>query len=262
MGRKGTAVSREASEMVLIDDNFATIIAAVEEGRTVFDNLKKAILFILPTNGGEAFILVTAILLGRALPITPVQILWINMITAVTLALTLAFEPPESNVLRRTPRHPREAILSPLLIWRIAFVTLIIVAGTFGLFVWYREQGAELSYARTIAVNTLVLFEIFYLFNTRYIREPVLNRRGLTGNHYVFWAIGILIIFQWSLTYLPPAQSLFGTTALRWQDWVIMTTIGSSVLFLVEGEKLLLRKFRRPERTPEPPSGAGTEQKL
>src|SRR3569623_808999 len=150
MGRGGTEVAKEAAEIVLADDNFASIAHAVEEGRAVDDNLKKAILFILPTNGGEAFMLIIAILLGSALPITPVQILWINMITTVTLALALAFEPPEPRVMQRPPRDPDEALLSPLLVWRIIFVTAIVVCGAFGLFLWETARGVPLETARTL----------------------------------------------------------------------------------------------------------------
>ena len=249
MGQKGTEVSKEAAEMVLTDDNFASIASAVEEGRTVYDNLKKAILFILPTNGGEAFTLVAAILLGRALPITPVQILWVNMITAVTLALALAFEPPETNVMRRPPRDPRTPILSPLLIWRIVFVSAIIVVGTFGLFVLERNQGASVEYARTVAVNTLVMFEIFYLFSTRYIVEPVLNRKGLLGNPYVLMAVSSLIIIQLGFTYLSPAQVLFNTVPLTGISWLYITAVASSVLILVELEKILLRRFNKTHKS-------------
>ena len=196
MGLKGTEVAKESAEMVLADDNFASIAHAVEEGRTVYDNLKKSILFVLPTNGGEALIIIAAIVMGRMLPITPVQILWINMITAVTLALTLAFEPSESKVMQRPPRNPKEPILSVFLIWRIIFVSLIIVTGTFGLFLWEREHGASIELARTVAVNTVVMFEIFYLFSARYLLAPSLNYEGLFGNRYVLYAIGLLIPIQ------------------------------------------------------------------
>ena len=239
MGIKGTEVSKEAAEMVLADDNFAAIVHAVEEGRTVYDNIRKAILFILPTNGAEALILLVAILLDRTLPITPVQILWINMITAVTLALALAFETPEHDVMRRPPRDPREPILSPFLIWRLAYVSSILVAGTFGLFLWVRAQGFEIEPARTVAVNTLVMFEAFYLLNSRYLHASVMNRRGLTGNRYTLWAIGVVIIFQLLFTYAAPMQALFGTAAIDAATWGLIVLVGSSVFFLVELEKLL-----------------------
>ena len=242
MGHNGTEVAKEAAEMVLADDNFASIAHAVEEGRTVYDNLKKAILFILPTNGGEALIILAAIMLGfQQLPLTPVQILWVNMVTAVTLALSLAFEPPEQHVMCRPPREAQKPILTPHLLWRILFVSIILMSGTFGLFIWDMAQGATIEHARTVAVNTLVMFEIFYLFNSRYITASIFSREGLTGNRYVLIAIGVLIIFQLGFTYLAPMQSLFGTTAIGFRQWLIILLIASSVLFLVELEKYIVR---------------------
>lgn len=245
MGQNGTEVAKEAAEMVLVDDNFASIANAVEEGRTVYDNLKKAILFILPTNGGEAFTIVAAIMLGRMLPITPVQILWVNMITAVTLALALAFEPAEKNIMQRAPRNSHESILTGMFIWRIIFVSMILVAGTFGLFLWERESGSTIEVARTVAVNTLVMFEIFYLFNSRYIRENVLNFNGLFGNVYALYAVAILIVFQLCFTYLPAMQVLFGTASLDIATWIKIILISSTVLFLVEIEKSVMRRLEK-----------------
>ncbi|MBE9532794.1 MAG: cation-transporting P-type ATPase, partial [Proteobacteria bacterium] len=230
MGLNGTEVAKDAAEMVLADDRFSSIVDAVEEGRTVYDNLKKAILFILPTNGGEALIIIAAIILGTVLPITPVQILWVNMITAVTLALAIAFEPPESNVMLRPPRNPKEPLLTPLFLWRIAFVSLILMVGTFGLFSWQQAQGATVEYARTVAVNTLVMFEIFYLFNSRYISDSVLSMQGLLGNRYALIATACLLVFQMAFTYLSPMQTLFGTTGLNLSTWLVIILVSSSVL--------------------------------
>lgn len=243
MGLKGTEVAKESAEMVLADDNFASIAHAVEEGRTVYDNLKKSILFVLPTNGGEALIIIAAIVMGKMLPITPVQILWINMITAVTLALTLAFEPAEANVMQRPPRNPKEPILSGFLIWRIIFVSLIIVTGTFGLFLWERDHGASIELARTVAVNSVVMFEIFYLFSARYLLAPALTFEGLFGNRYVLYAIGLLLLIQLGFTYFGPMQMLFATTDMDLDAWLRVIVVTSSVLVLVEIEKLLLRKY-------------------
>ena len=244
MGQNGTEAAKEAAEMVLVDDNFASITHAVEEGRTVYDNLKKAILFILPTNGGEALIILAAILLGfHQLPLTPVQILWVNMVTAVTLALSLAFEPSEKNVMRRPPRNAHEPMITPYLIWRISFVSVILMSGTFGLFIWEIERGVSIEYARTVAVNTLVMFEIFYLFNSRYITDSVFNWAGLTGNRYVLIAIGVLITFQLGFTYLTPMHTLFGTTAIEFTLWLRILLVSSSVLFLVELEKYIVRNM-------------------
>ncbi len=249
MGRSGTEVAKDASEMVLTDDNFASIVNAVREGRTVYDNLRKAILFILPTNGGEALVMLGAILLGLpAFPLTPVQILWVNMITAVTLALALAFEPPEPDIMGRSPRNPRAPVLSGLFVWRIAFVSLVLTVGTFGLFFWERAEGASIEVARTVAVNTLVFFEIFYLFNSRYIARPVLNREGLLGNRYVLAAVALLVLFQLAFTYWPPLQLLFGTAAIDAHVWGQILVVASAVLWLVEGEKALLRRFPRQGR--------------
>ncbi|MBL4574685.1 MAG: cation-transporting P-type ATPase [Opitutaceae bacterium] len=243
MGLNGTEVAKEAAEMVLADDNFASITYAVEEGRTVYDNLKKAILFILPTNGGEALIILAAIILGfQQLPLTPVQILWVNMVTAVTLALSLAFEPPEQKVMQRRPRNAQEPMLTKYLVWRVAFVSVIIMVGTFGIFLWDLEQGASIEHARTVAVNTLVMFEIFYLFNSRYITASVFNWAGLTGNRYVPISIGALILLQLGFTYLTPMQSLFGTTSIDFSQWLAIFFIASSVLFLVEIEKYFMRR--------------------
>jgi len=243
MGGKGTEAAKDASEMVLADDNFASIAYAVEEGRTVDDNLRKSILFILPTNGGEAMVMLGAVLLGfQQFPLTPVQILWVNMITAVTLALALAFEPTEPHVMARPPRDPGEALLSPLFMWRIGYVSLILMCGTFGLFLWEMANGADIERARTVAVNTLVMFEIFYLFSSRYITAPVLNRAGLLGNRYALVAVGVLLLFQLGFTYLGPMQSLFGTAAIDAVVWGRIVLVASSVLLLVELEKAVYRR--------------------
>jgi len=256
MGINGTEAAKEAAEMVLADDNFASIANAVEEGRTVYDNLKKAILFILPTNGGEALVVLGAILLGfNQFPLTPVQILWVNMITAVTLALALAFEPPEPSVMSRPPRNSREPVLTSIFLWRIGYVSLILMAGTFGMFVWKQGQGVPIEEARTVAVNTLVMFEIFYLFNSRYMTAPVLNREGLLGNRYVLYAVGLLILFQLLFTYAPPLQALFGTAAIDAGVWLRIVLVAASVLFIVELEKALVRRRRRAQWSQPGPAG-------
>jgi magnesium-transporting ATPase (P-type) len=244
MGLNGTEAAKEAAEMVLADDNFASIAHAVEEGRTVYDNIRKAVLFILPTNGGEALIILGAVLLGFShLPMTPVQILWVNMITAVTLALSLAFEPPEKNVMRRPPRDSKQPMLTTHLIWRVAFVSLILMIGTFGLFLWEVERNASIEHSRTVAVNTLVMFEIFYLFNSRYITDSVFNWAGFTENRLVLISIATLIMFQLGFTYLAPMQTLFGTASIGPDVWLRIVLISSSVLFLVEIEKYVVRRM-------------------
>ena len=244
MGQKGTEVSREASEMILADDNFATIASAVEQGRTVYDNLKKSILFVLPTNGGEALSILFAVALGYTLPVTAVQILWVNMVTAVTLALTLAFEKAENNVMERKPRKSGEPILSGFIVWRIVYVSLILLSGTFGLFLWYEKAGYSHDMARTVAVNTLVMFEIFYLLSSRFFVASVFSKKGLLGNPAVLYAIGILIVLQSLFNYAPFMQTLFATVPIGLSDWLTILLVSSSVLFLVELEKYILRKRR------------------
>jgi magnesium-transporting ATPase (P-type) len=242
MGLKGTEVSKEAAEMVLADDNFASIAHAVEEGRTVYDNLKKALLFVLPTNGGQAFVIIAAILLGLVLPITPVQILWINMVTAVTLALALAFEPTEAGVMQRPPRPPGTPVLTGFLIWRVGFVSVLLVAGTFGLFLWEEASGSAIETARTVAVNTLVASQILYLFSARFIAEPAYTREGLLGNRYALYAAGTIIALQLAFTYAPPMQTLFGTEGLDAAAWGRILAVAAAVFVLVETEKAWRRR--------------------
>ncbi|WP_018949991.1 cation-transporting P-type ATPase [Thioalkalivibrio sp. ALMg11] len=242
MGIKGTEAAREASEMVLADDNFASIANAVEEGRTVYDNLKKAVLFLLPTNGGQAFTIVAAILLGLTLPLTPVQVLWVNMVTAVTLALALAFEPTEPGVMQRPPRPPRAPLLSGFLIWRVGFVSALLVAGTFGHFLWLEQQGVADEFARTVAINTLVMGQLFFLFNSRYILEPSFNLEGLFGSRPVLIAVAALILLQGLFTYAPPLQFLFGTTAIGPEEWARILIFGIVLFIVVELEKAFLRR--------------------
>jgi magnesium-transporting ATPase (P-type) len=246
MGRKGTEAAKEAAEMVLADDNFASIAHAVEEGRTVYGNLKKAIVFILPTNGAQAGMVLIAILLGLTLPITPVQILWVNMVTAVTLALALAFEHPEPETMRQPPRNPNEPLLTRFMLWRIAFVTLLLVGGSLGLFLWELERGVPIEVARTAAINALVMGEIFYLFNCRRLTAPVVGWSGFFDNRAVLIAIGILIVLQGLFTYLPVMQSLFATAALDMAAWGRIFVFGLVVYGVVEVEKALIRGNHSP----------------
>ncbi|MCC5877790.1 MAG: cation-transporting P-type ATPase [Candidatus Sumerlaeia bacterium] len=250
MGIKGTEVTKEAADMVLTDDNFVSIANAVEEGRTVYDNLRKSILFILPTNGGEGLTILMAILLGRSLPLTPVQVLWVNMVTAVTLALALSFEKSESDVMQRPPRDPASNLLSRYFVWRILYVSVIICAGVFGAFMWMRHLGMELEVARTVAVNALVGFEIFYLYNCRKIIAPVLHPRELLANMHVVTAIGIVIVLQLAFTYLPPVQALFGTAAISASHWVLVVILGIALFAIVELEKTVIRMMEK-RKAPE-----------
>lgn len=259
MGRNGSEAAKEASEMVLADDNFATIAEAVRAGRTVYDNLKKAILFILPTNGGEALVLIAAILLGSTLPITPVQILWVNMVTAVTLALALAFEPPEPDVMRRPPRVAGEAILSGFLVWRVAFVSTLFLGALFGMFALAQAQGASIEEARTIVVNTLVVLEIFYLFSVRYLKAASITWHGMLGTPAVLIAVGAVTAFQFMFTYLPFMEAFFDTRPLSWVQGLQIVGAGVAVLLVLEVEKWVQAVIARWGRdTDESASGGGT----
>ncbi len=245
MGLKGTEAAKEAAEMVLADDNFAAIAAAVEEGRTIDDNIRKAIVFILPTNGAQAAVLVAAILLGVELHITPVQILWVNMVTAVTLAMALGFEPGEPDLMRRPPRDPAEPLLTPFMAWRVAFVSLLLVGGSLGLFLWELDRGSTLEEARTATVNLVLIGELFYLFNCRRLTAPVLSWDGLVGNPYVLLTALILIGLQVPFTYLSVMQAGFHTADLDLAAWGRILVAGVGLLLIVELEKALMRRLQR-----------------
>jgi magnesium-transporting ATPase (P-type) len=258
MGIKGTEAARSASEMVLADDNFASIGAAVEEGRTVYDNLLKTILFILPTNGAEALVILAGVALALGeLPITPVQILWVNMITAVTLALALAFEPAEPGIMERPPRDPDEALLSRYLLRRVLYVSILVATGCLLLFQWEMGRGTDPATARTAVVNALVAAQLWYLFTCRFRWKASVGWDALVGNRAVLVASGLLILFQAAFTYLPPMQALFGTAPLPASSWGPILAVGLLLYGAVELEKAAGRSRGRGEDGgTRPPSGA------
>ncbi|MEW6678790.1 MAG: cation-transporting P-type ATPase [Pseudomonadota bacterium] len=239
MGRGGTETAREAADMVLTDDNFATLVAAVEEGRGVFDNLTKFVVWTLPTNFGEGLVLTTAIILGVALPMTPLQILWINMTTAVLLGLMLAFEPIEGGVMARPPRHPEAALLTRRLGLRVLLVGVAMVLGAFGLFQWKLAEGGSLDAARTMAVNVFVAAETFYLFNCRSMTQPVW-RLPWMGNPWIWFGVASMALLQLGFTYLPEMQRVFHSTPMDGFDWLLIVSVGLTVALLVSLEKWLL----------------------
>lgn len=243
MGINGTEASKEAAEMVLADDNFATIVSAVEEGRKVYDNIKKAVAFLLPTNGGESLAILVAVLSGATLPITPLQILWVNMVTAVTLGLALAFEPGEADVMRRPPRDPDAPILDLFLIWRVLFVSALLVVSVYGVFLWALASGTDISAARSAAVNTLVVGEIVYLLSIRRLTGRSLSFDGLFGSRPALIAIALVVLVQMAWTYIPSLQLLFGSAFLTANDWIIIGVIGLAIFLALEVEKSLWRYF-------------------
>jgi magnesium-transporting ATPase (P-type) len=244
MGQKGTEAAKQAGAIVLADDNFASIAHAVEEGRTVYDNLRKTITFLLPMNGGESLSLLAAVLLGVAMPILPAQILWVNMVSSVALAMVLAFEPTESGTMRRPPRPPSEPMLTPFIVWRILLVSALFLSGIFGVFQWAVAQGYSVEMARTLAVNTLVAMEVFYLFSVRYLTAPSFTLVGLQGTPRVLLAVAGVLLLQAGFTYLPFMHTLFGTQPLPPLMLLLCAALGGLVLGVLELEKALLRRWR------------------
>ncbi len=243
MGRSGTEVAKEAAAMLLTDDNFASIEAAVEEGRGVFDNLVKFIAWTLPTNFGMGFVIVAAVLQGVTLPITPLQILWINMTTAVLLGLMLAFEPVGGDVMRRPPRRPEAPILTKALAWRVLLVGILLLAGAFGLFTAALQAGAAVEQARTVAANVFVMGELFYLFNCRSMRDSPFagGVAPFFSNAWLWGGVALMIVLQLLFTYAPPMNRLFATAPITLADWGRIVAFGLTVFVVIEAEKGLRR---------------------
>ncbi len=242
MGIKGTEATKEAAEVVLADDNFSSIERAIEEGRTIYDNLKKAILFSLPTNGAQGMVMLAAVVFGLTLPLTPVQILWVNMVVAVTLALALGFEPAEPGVMQRPPRKPGGSIMDRAMLLRLLMVSLLIGAATIAIFEFEIEQGAAEDVARTMAVTTLVIAQTFYLFNARFLTESSLRLHLLFTNRAALVAVGLLVLLQLGFVYFPFMNLWFGTTALALRHWLIALGVGMVVFLLIEAEKAWTRQ--------------------
>lgn len=243
MGLRGTDAARQAADVVLTDDNFATIASAVREGRRVFDNIKKSLLFIIPTNGGEAGLILLAIFAGLAMPVTAGQILWVNMVTSVTLDIALAFEPEEPGLMRRPPRPPREPLITRLLLMRIVYVSVLMVGACFWVYQWELGRGHSLETARTAVVNMLVLSEIFYLFNVRHFTASALGWDTLLGNNIAVAAVALTLVLQMLFTYAPPMQALFGTASLDLASWGLIAGLALAKFLAVELEKGLLRRW-------------------
>jgi len=237
MGLKGSAAAKEAAELVLADDNFASIAAAVREGRTVYDNIKKVISWTLPTNAGEAMTVIVALFAGLALPITAVQILWINLITAVTLGLALAFEPSERGTMRRPPRPRDEPLLTGELVWHVVLVSALFLAAVFGMFFYAIDRGYPVALAQTIAMNTLVVLEIFHLFFIRNIHGTSLTWKAVRGTQIVWACVIAVTLAQFAITYLAPLQRIFGTQAVPLSDGLLIFGIGVAFFALIETEK-------------------------
>ena len=245
MGLKGSEAAKEAADLVLADDNFASIAAAVREGRTVYDNLKKVISWTLPTNAGESMVVVLALLAGLALPVTAVQILWINLITGITLGLALAFEPTESGTMARPPRARNAPILSGELVWHVVLVATLFLAAVFGMFTYALDRGYSLPLAQTIAMNTLVVLEIFHLFFIRNIHGTSLTWAAARGTKVVWTVVIAITAAQFAITYVPLLQSVLGTEPVALFDGLLIVGIGTAFLAIIEIEKQIRLGLQR-----------------
>jgi magnesium-transporting ATPase (P-type) len=243
MGQKGTEAAKEASEMVLLDDNFASIVSAVHEGRTVYDNIRKVITWTLPSNGGETVAVIAAILIGFTLPMTATQILWINLVLAGTIGLVLAFEPPEEGVMGRPPRRADAPLLTPFLLWRVLLVSVLLSAAALGVFFHALAEGRGTEVARTMVVNMLVVAEIFYLFNVRYLHMRSLTWRGALGTPAVLAAIAVVVLAQLLFTYSGFMNELFDSRPLTLADGALIVGIGIALMLFLEAEKLVMRRL-------------------
>lgn len=245
MGLKGSEAAKEAAEFVLADDNFASIVAAVREGRTVYDNIKKVISWTLPTSAGEAIVIIVALFLGMALPVTPVQILWVNLITATTLGIALAFEPTEKGTMQRPPRRREVPLLDGQLIWHLVLVSGLFVAAVFGISAYAFDKGYPEELARTMALNTLVVLEIFHLFFIRNIYGTSLTWKAVRGTRIVWTCVIVITLAQFAITYLPPMQVVFATRPVPLLDGLLIVACGAVFFAIIEIEKQLRLALRR-----------------
>jgi len=245
MGQKGSEAAKEAADLVLADDNFASIAAAVREGRTVYDNLRKVISWTLPTNAGEAMVVVLALLAGLALPVTAVQILWINLITSTTLGVALAFEPTEEGTMRRPPRPRDTPILSGELVWHVSLVGVLFLAAVFGIFSYAIDRGYPLALAQTMAMNTLVVLEVFHLFFIRNIYSTSLTWAAIRGTKVVWGIVITVIVAQFAVTYVAPLQAILGTRPIAFLDGLLIVAVGGVFFAIIEIEKQIRLGLRR-----------------
>ncbi|CZV87310.1 TPA: cation-transporting P-type ATPase [Enterobacter cloacae] len=244
MGIKGTEVTKEAADMVLTDDNFATIASAVHEGRRVYDNLKKTILFVIPSNIAQAMLIIIALLAGNLIPLTPVLILWMNMATSATLSFGLAFEAGEKDIMNRPPRKANLHVMDGYAIWRVIFVGLMIAISAFILEAWLQPRGYSAEFIRTVLLQTLVTAQWFYMLNCR-VNDSFSLSIGLLANKGIWIVSGVLLALQLLIIYAPFMQMLFGTEPLPFRYWIITLLIGFAMFLIIEFEKQLTRRWRK-----------------
>ncbi|WP_159235998.1 cation-transporting P-type ATPase [Raoultella terrigena] len=244
MGIKGTEVTKEAADMVLTDDNFATIASSVKEGRRVYDNLKKTILFIMPTNLAQGLLIIIALLAGNIIPLTPVLILWMNMATSATLSFGLAFEAAERNAMNRPPRKTGQHVMDAFAVWRVAFVGTMIAVAAFILEAWLAPRGHSPEFIRTVLLQMLVTAQWVYMINCRSSDSFSLNM-GLLRNKGIWLVSGVLLLMQLVIIYVPVMQTMFGTEGLPLRYWFVTLAIGMVMFLVVEVEKRLTRRWRK-----------------
>lgn len=245
MGITGTEVTKDAADIVLADDDFATIERAVAEGRRIFDNIQKSLMFILPTTFAQALVVLAAVLVGFVPPLQPTQVLWVNLVTAITLSLALAYEPAERGIMARPPRAPSRPVIDTVLLPRIVWVTLLIAAASTGVFFAQLNAGASLELARTTAVTMLVAGQVVYLLNTRFLRSTGFTWRVLMGNPVIWYCIGVLAVLQALFTYAPFMQTLFHTAPLGWTEWASVLVLSAGLFIAVEVEKAFAIAYER-----------------
>jgi len=243
MGIKGTEATKEAADIVLADDNFATIERAVEEGRRIYDNIRKSVVFLLPTNGAQSLVILVAVLAGLALPLSPVQILWVNLVTAVTLSLALAGEPAEPNVMARPPRSATEHVVSRSALVLILFASFVIGGATLGIFLLEKNLGSDDGTAQTAAVATLAFGQLGYLFTCRFLGSSSITVRALRGNNLIWIAAGALVVLQLLFTYAPFMHDWFESAPIAARDWAIVLATAIGVFLLTELGKVVSRRF-------------------
>jgi magnesium-transporting ATPase (P-type) len=245
MGIKGTEATKEAAEIVLADDNFATIRSAVREGRRIYDNLRKSVVFLLPTNGAQSLVILVAIVFGLALPLTPVQVLWVNMVTALSLSLALAYEPAERGIMTRPPRRPGGSLVSGGELGFVLIVSVLIGGATLGVFYGVAASGADIAYARTEAVAMLALGQLAYLFNCRFLSRSSLTVDVLRGNPVIWWSALALVVLQLIYTYVPFMNDLFESRPLAVWSWVLPLVLSIAIFLAVEVLKAIRRSAER-----------------
>lgn len=240
MGMKGTDVAKDSADMILTDDNFGTMSVAIREGRRIYDNIKKSILFLLPTSFAEGLIIAFTILMQKEMPLQPTQLLWINMVSAITIQFAFIFEPAEAGLMKRKPRKTGSTLLNRHDIWQMAYVSVIMALISLVAHDWLLAQGVSQVVASTMMVNIVVLSKIFYLFNIR-TSQPVISK-SFFSNPKAFLIIGIMLILQLLLTYVPFMQQAFHTANMSWTAWGIAVASGVIILVITEIDKMIRLK--------------------